>query len=104
MKCIVLCLSTLIAIVLALPAPQWPLGFGGGAFGVFQNGSSSGFNLSGAGNGTGPSLPDFGRFLPANLTFPPLGVPSLANFSGGSVPSFFPATGNPLGGGFPFFG
>ncbi|XP_058120946.1 uncharacterized protein LOC131294370 [Anopheles ziemanni] len=104
MKCIVLCLSTLLAIGLALPAPQWPQAFGGGAFDVFQNGLSSGFNFSGAGNGTGPSLPDFSRFLPTNLTFPSLGIPTLANFSNFSVPSFFPAAGNPLGGGIPFFG
>uniref|UniRef100_A0A182J866 Uncharacterized protein n=1 Tax=Anopheles atroparvus TaxID=41427 RepID=A0A182J866_ANOAO len=88
MKCVVLCLSALLAIVLALPAPQWPQGSGGGGggFAVFQNGTSRGFNFSGYGNGSGGGLPDFSRFLPSNLTFPSVGIPSLTNFSGGGIP------------------
>uniref|UniRef100_A0AAG5D6Q9 Secreted protein n=1 Tax=Anopheles atroparvus TaxID=41427 RepID=A0AAG5D6Q9_ANOAO len=106
MKCVVLCLSGLLAIVLALPAPQWPQGSGdgGGGFAVFQNGPSRGFNFSGYGNGSGGGLPDFSRFLPSNLTFPSVGIPSLTNFSGGGIPSFFPLPENSQGGGFPFFG
>uniref|UniRef100_A0A2M4DKR3 Putative secreted protein n=1 Tax=Anopheles darlingi TaxID=43151 RepID=A0A2M4DKR3_ANODA len=107
MNRVVLCLSALLAIVVAFPAPQWSQGFGGGLFSSVQNGTGSGgFNFSGSSNGTGGSLPDFGSFFPPNLTFPGAGsIPSWANFTGG-LPSFFPSSppGSPLGGGIPFFG